>query len=132
MQYKCYFFITFLNYCKINYKFCIRDFVSSGKSLSALILILFLLQIMSYNRKKCVVLGCKSETLRLRSFPTAKDKDRFLKWLRACGNTELLQLSVPQLRHRVVCDKHFEARVKLATTLSRVAVPTLHLPSVYI
>ncbi|KAM0728009.1 PiggyBac transposable element-derived protein 4 [Formica fusca] len=83
---------------------------------------------MSYNRKKCVVLGCKSETLRLRSFPTAKDKERFLKWLRACGNTELLQLSVPQLRHRVVCDKHFGARVKLATTLSRVAVPTLHLP----
>ncbi|KAL6424765.1 hypothetical protein ACFW04_010013 [Cataglyphis niger] len=83
---------------------------------------------MSHSRKKCVVLGCKSETLRLRSFPSAKDKERFLKWLKACRNIKLLQLSVPQLRHRVVCDEHFEARVKLATTLSRVAVPTLHLP----
>ncbi|KMQ96734.1 piggybac transposable element-derived protein 4-like protein, partial [Lasius niger] len=83
---------------------------------------------MSYYRKKCVVLGCESQDLRLRSFPLAKDKERFLKWLRACGNIELLQLSEGQLRHRVVCDRHFEARVKLATTLSRVAVPTLHLP----
>lgn len=85
---------------------------------------------MSYHKKKCVVLGCKSDTLRLRLFPTAKDKERFLKWLKACGNVELLQLSETQLRHRVVCDKHFEERVKLATTLSRVAVPTLHLPSI--
>lgn len=87
---------------------------------------------MSY-KKKCVVLGCKSETnLRLRMFPNTKNKERFLKWLRACGNVELLQLSEAQLRHRVVCDKHFEKKVKLATTLSRVAVPTLHLPSIYI
>lgn len=83
---------------------------------------------MSYYRKKCVVLGCESKDLRLRSFPLAKDKERFLKWLRACGNIELLQLSESQLRHRVVCDRHFEERVKLATTLSRVAVPSLHLP----
>lgn len=85
---------------------------------------------MSYHRKKYV--GCKSDALRLRLFPTAKDKKRFLKWLRACGNVELLQLSETELRNKVVCNKHFEGKVKLATTLSRVAVPTLHLLGIYI
>lgn len=34
---------------------------------------------MLYYKKKCVVLGCKSKTnLRLRTFPDAKDKEKFL------------------------------------------------------
>lgn len=132
MRYKYNFFITFFNYCNINYKFRIRSFCIQWQEFICFNFDLILVTgNMSYYRKKCVVLGCESQDLRLRSFPLAKDKERFLKWLRVCGDIELLQLSEGQLRHRVVCDRHFEARVKLATTLSRVAVPTLHLPGMY-
>ena len=85
-----------------------------------------------YYHKKCTVLGCTSTGMKLRAFPLATNKERFLKWLRACGNVQLLKLSERQLRHKVVCDLHFETKVKLASTLSRVAVPTLFLPSMYI
>nr|XP_012230277.1 PREDICTED: uncharacterized protein LOC105676739 [Linepithema humile] len=81
-----------------------------------------------YYHKKCTVLGCTSTGMKLRAFPLATNKERFLKWLRACGNVQLLKLSERQLRHKVVCDLHFETKVKLASTLSRVAVPTLFLP----
>ncbi|XP_072763052.1 uncharacterized protein [Anoplolepis gracilipes] len=54
---------------------------------------------MSFNRKKCTVLGCESENVKLRSFPRGKiNKERFLKWLRACGNVKLLKLSERQLQ----------------------------------
>ncbi|XP_072763051.1 uncharacterized protein [Anoplolepis gracilipes] len=84
---------------------------------------------MSFNRKKCTVLGCESENVKLRSFPRGKiNKERFLKWLRACGNVKLLKLSERQLQLGGICDRHFEAKVIMVTTLSKVAVPILYLP----
>lgn len=81
-------------------------------------------------RDKCSVQGCSLGSRRMRALPNIKtDKERRLKWIAACGNPSLINRTSKNLQ---ICDEHFEARYKLNSRLSKSAVPTLHLPSMYI
>ncbi|XP_024892190.1 uncharacterized protein LOC112467699 [Temnothorax curvispinosus] len=76
--------------------------------------------------KKCEVRNCTFNTERKYHFP--KLVERCKKWIRACGNNNLLKIPHQKLREKVICDAHFEQRFKLSKRLSNIAIPTLYLP----
>lgn len=78
----------------------------------------------------CTVLNCKSKTPPLHKFPQ-KDFNRLQLWVAATGNTNLMALSVEEIRKKRICFKHFEEKYKLSgSQLSSTAVPTLCLPGI--
>lgn len=85
------------------------------------------------SHKKCAVQGCLSRKKRMFEFPNPhRDKDRFIKWIIACGNAYLTKVHVNKLKRRTICEDHFEEKYKLRKKLAYHAIPTLLLPGKYV
>lgn len=77
----------------------------------------------------CAVKDCNTFQFRKFCFPNPdKDRERFLKWLSATGNSRMLLMRKERLHKQRICEHHFENKYKLATKLSGTAIPTIHLP----
>lgn len=64
------------------------------------------------------------------TFPSPKTStERFLKWLAASGNINLLNITNDKIIGRCICECHFDRKYFLATRLSKTAIPTLNVPN---
>ncbi|CAH2062396.1 unnamed protein product, partial [Iphiclides podalirius] len=88
---------------------------------------------MSMSRKKCCVPGCigsekSHQTMHL--FPNPiKDRERFSQWVLSIGGNIIGLQNEDIYKHRSVCHVHFEEKYCCRNNrLSKIAVPTLHLP----
>lgn len=84
------------------------------------------------SHKKCSVNGCDLN-LQMFKFPNkCKERERFLAWLSAAENAALLTVPHNKIMSRTICRYHFEEKYLLAKKLSKSALPTLHLPGIYV
>ena len=66
------------------------------------------------NHKKCARTDCTSITKKM-AFPKPYiDKNKYLQWLYASGNTSLLSVSEDKIHNRTVCEEHFENKYKFS------------------
>ncbi|XP_071580351.1 uncharacterized protein [Temnothorax nylanderi] len=81
------------------------------------------------SHKKCAILCCTSTSKRMFTFPKPfVNRERYLQWLAATGNTNLLKVPENKICNRTICEDHFEDKYKFSKKLSKDAIPTLLLP----
>lgn len=82
-------------------------------------------------RHKCSISSCQTYVGPLYRYPkprSSSDISRCLEWIRASGNKSLLALSKEIIVNKRICGRHFPIQVKMASKLTKWAVPTVDLP----